>query len=447
MDDRCYYVETPEVVPISYTVAGAASRCLAATVDTLLILLLQIVLGVIALSLDTLNDVIARADTVVFAVWAIMAFVLLWGYYLLFELLWSGQTPGKRLIGLRVLREGGRPIDFSASAVRNLVRAVDFLPFAYGLGVVVMFADPRARRLGDLAEHGRYDVVLGEFAYMGQHLYRNPYLPAVHTVVSVHRSPMLEVVKALGLTRNPLKQLVLKWAARDLRRFETALYRSADRVLVLSAEERYRLLTQAHDLRLHVVPGGVDTDFFSPRNLAREQAIVTTGDYEDPANTDAVLWFAREVWPGLRRRHEGLVFYVVGPHPPETLLALQRRDPRIIISGWVADVRPYLARAKVFVCPQRLGSGVRGKLLEAMSMELPVVTTTMGGEGIPIQSGETGFVADTRELIGQYVDLLLGDVALRDRMGQCARHFVAERFSWERSGALLEQVLMDLRAR
>ncbi len=151
MDDRCYYVETPEVVPISYTVAGAASRCLAATVDTLLILLLQIVLSVIALSLDTLNDVIARADTVVFAVWAIMAFVLLWGYYLLFELLWSGQTPGKRLIGLRVLREGGRPIDFSASAVRNLVRAVDFLPFAYGLGVVVMFADPRARRLGDLA--------------------------------------------------------------------------------------------------------------------------------------------------------------------------------------------------------------------------------------------------------------------------------------------------------
>lgn len=151
IDPLHYYVETPEVVPISYRVAGAASRCLAATVDTLLILLLQIVLGVSVLSLDALNLAIERAGSVFFALWAILAFVLLWGYYLFFELLWSGQTPGKRLIGLRVLREGGRPIDFSASAVRNLVRAADFLPFAYGLGVLVMFADPRARRLGDLA--------------------------------------------------------------------------------------------------------------------------------------------------------------------------------------------------------------------------------------------------------------------------------------------------------
>jgi len=151
MDDRHYYVETPEVVPISYTVAGAASRCLAATVDTLLILLLQIILGVTALFLDSQNQVIAQAGSVVYAIWAILAFVLIWGYYLFFEVLWSGQTPGKRLIGLRVLREGGRPLDVSASAVRNLVRAVDLLPFAYGLGVLVMFADPRARRLGDLA--------------------------------------------------------------------------------------------------------------------------------------------------------------------------------------------------------------------------------------------------------------------------------------------------------
>ncbi|MGQ9926456.1 MAG: RDD family protein [Chloroflexaceae bacterium] len=151
MDNRSYYVETPEVVPISYTVAGAASRCLAATVDTLLILLLQIILAVTALFLDSLNQVIDQAGSVFLAIWAILAFVLFWGYYLFFEVLWSGQTPGKRLIGLRVLREGGRPLDVSASAVRNLVRAVDFLPFAYGLGVLVMFADSRARRLGDLA--------------------------------------------------------------------------------------------------------------------------------------------------------------------------------------------------------------------------------------------------------------------------------------------------------
>lgn len=151
MDDS-YYVETPEVVTIAYTVAGAASRCLAATVDTLLILLLQAGLGALVFGgVSLLPGGFDAVANLALALWAILAFAMLWGYYLLFELLWSGQSPGKRLFGLRVVREGGRPLDFSASALRNLVRIVDFLPFGYGLGLLSVFVDRRARRLGDLA--------------------------------------------------------------------------------------------------------------------------------------------------------------------------------------------------------------------------------------------------------------------------------------------------------
>lgn len=152
MTDHRYYVETPEVVAIAYDVGGLGSRCLAATVDTALIALLQAGLGAavvgVATAAGALGDDLVN---LVLALWAILGFALLWGYYLIFEILWSGQSPGKRLAGLRVIREGGRPIDFSASAVRNLVRVVDFLPFGYGLGVLTMFADGRARRLGDFA--------------------------------------------------------------------------------------------------------------------------------------------------------------------------------------------------------------------------------------------------------------------------------------------------------
>lgn len=147
-----YAVETPEVVTIEYEVAGLGSRCLAAAVDTVLILLLQGALGAVIVGSAALAGSVAQAlDTLFLAVWAILAFALLWSYYLAFELAWAGQSPGRRLFGLRVIREGGRPLDFSASAIRNLIRAVDFLPFFYGLGVLVMFADRRARRLGDLA--------------------------------------------------------------------------------------------------------------------------------------------------------------------------------------------------------------------------------------------------------------------------------------------------------
>ncbi len=152
MRDDLYAVETPEVVTIEYQIAGVGSRCLAATVDTLLILLLHAALGAVIVAVAVAAGRLTQAlDGLLLALWAALAFALYWGYYLAFDLSWSGQSPGRRLLGLRVVREGGRPIDFSASAIRNLIRPVDFLPFFYGLGVLVMFADPRSRRLGDLA--------------------------------------------------------------------------------------------------------------------------------------------------------------------------------------------------------------------------------------------------------------------------------------------------------
>jgi uncharacterized RDD family membrane protein YckC len=146
-----YYVETPEIVAVAYDVAGAGSRCLAAVIDTLLILIVQVAIGAALFIAGAQLGLDTTGASVVTAVYALAAFAVLWGYYLLFELIWNGQSPGKRLIGLRVVREGGRPISFAASAVRNLIRIVDFLPLFYGLGTVVMFVDPRSRRLGDLA--------------------------------------------------------------------------------------------------------------------------------------------------------------------------------------------------------------------------------------------------------------------------------------------------------
>jgi uncharacterized RDD family membrane protein YckC len=148
MDDR-YLVETPEIVDLAYDVAGLGSRCLAATIDTLLILS---VLGGLGTAVFLVGQLIGEsAGSLGLAVWSLLSFAIFWGYYLIFELIWGGQTPGKRALGLRAVREGGRPITPAASAIRNLVRIVDLLPFGYGLGAVVMFADRRSRRLGDLA--------------------------------------------------------------------------------------------------------------------------------------------------------------------------------------------------------------------------------------------------------------------------------------------------------
>jgi uncharacterized RDD family membrane protein YckC len=150
MDDR-YIIDTPENIEFAYDVAGIGSRFLAAIFDTLLIVVLQVALGVVVYMVYLAIEGSDGVQSVLLAVWAVLSFLFLWGYYIVFELIWNGQSPGKRIIGLRVVRTGGRPITFVGSAIRNLVRVIDFLPGFYGLGVVVMFIDGRSRRLGDLA--------------------------------------------------------------------------------------------------------------------------------------------------------------------------------------------------------------------------------------------------------------------------------------------------------
>ncbi|MDQ2996354.1 MAG: RDD family protein [Chloroflexota bacterium] len=149
MDDR-YTIDTPENIEFAYDIAGIGSRFLAAMIDTLLIGIAEVmIILIVGLTSSALG--LRAADSLLAALGGLLAFAILWGYYIVFELLWNGQSPGKRVIGLRVVREGGRPITFVGSAIRNLIRIVDFLPALYGIGVVVMFVDRRSRRLGDLA--------------------------------------------------------------------------------------------------------------------------------------------------------------------------------------------------------------------------------------------------------------------------------------------------------
>ncbi|WP_028459365.1 RDD family protein [Chloroflexus sp. Y-396-1] len=143
--DEQYRVLTPEGVEIIYVMAGPASRSLAALIDYL-ILVTILIIGATSISF---SDRVMSADLAL-ALLAIYTFVVNWSYYIFFEWFWNGQTPGKRLLRLRVLREGGRPVDIGAIVVRNLMRAIDFLPLGYGVGLLAMFVDRYHRRLGDL---------------------------------------------------------------------------------------------------------------------------------------------------------------------------------------------------------------------------------------------------------------------------------------------------------
>jgi uncharacterized RDD family membrane protein YckC len=147
-------IETPEAVSFGYEVAGIGSRFMAALVDSLLIVIIEamVLLVVVGVLTATPGDLLSgQLGVWIVAGLGLLAFALLWGYYLFFEMLWNGQSPGKRWVGLRVIKDTGAPVSLVDSAIRNLVRLVDFLPAYYGVGVLVMFLNDQARRLGDFA--------------------------------------------------------------------------------------------------------------------------------------------------------------------------------------------------------------------------------------------------------------------------------------------------------
>ncbi|WP_420631444.1 RDD family protein [Candidatus Leptofilum sp.] len=150
--DEFLNIDTPENVIFGYEVVGIGSRFLAALVDTTIIgLLLLATNAILILVLLGGFELLEDASGVILALLSLISFAFFWGYYILFEMLWNGSSPGKQLVSIRVIRADGRPITLAESVIRNLVRIVDFLPGAYGLGLVTMFIDGKARRLGDLA--------------------------------------------------------------------------------------------------------------------------------------------------------------------------------------------------------------------------------------------------------------------------------------------------------
>lgn len=307
------------------------------------------------------------------------------------------------------------------------------------------FRSPIMMRLtGDMVHRTGYDIVIAEFSAMGQYLVSNPYLPAVRKIISCHfgvATAYQSIARTMGMSASGLRS---RFNVSRALQYEMSMYRNVDRVIVLTAHDRYALLNTDPTLRINVIPVGVDADFFRPDSDAvLEKAVIFTGQYDGLANLDAVRWFVSSCWPLVRKKHPDLKFYVVGPGAQAELKALARRDSSIVVTGEVEDVRPYLQRAVAFVCPIRLGSGLRFKVYEAMASGTPVVTTTLGAEGIPLQNGDNCFMADQPDIMADCIDLLLTDDNLRQSIARQARALVVEKFDWSNGIQLMDRVIQD----
>ena len=311
----------------------------------------------------------------------------------------------------------------------NCVRALfsaDSLRCAY-------FYSPRLRdRVKTLAEGNEVDLIHAE--HLKSLSMVEPILGRVPVVFdAVDCLSMLESRRS-AVTKNPFLKLFSWLESRKFALSEAKATRLANRVAISSTVDR-----QAYPIpaglrkKIDVVPNGVDLQYFGFRRFEpQNNVLVFCAKLDYFPNEDAALHFCRSVWPLLRTRRPELRLDLVGSRPPRRVRKLDGKNNIRVIAS-VPDVRPYLGRAWVALCPIRIRAGIQNKILEAMSLGVPLVATPVCREGLQIEPGRHLLVADGPQQFASAIELLLDNATLREKLIDAARAYVEQQHNWDAS--------------
>jgi glycosyltransferase involved in cell wall biosynthesis len=253
----------------------------------------------------------------------------------------------------------------------------------------------------------------------------------VQVIYQAHNVESEVYRRCLAIGERSLKsRLVAAFDLLKMQRFERSRVRQFDGIIAVSSRDAATLRTWAPGASVHVVPNGADCSHLVPLETAPEPgAIVFMGTLSYAPNRDAVEYFASDILPRIRRAVPSATLYVVGRQVGQLDRSLQDA-PGVVFTGYVDDVRPHLARAQVVAVPLRAGGGTRLKILEAMAMRRPVVSTTLGAEGLELTPGEHLLVADRPDAFAACVVRLLQDTATAERIADRGRRAILERYDW-----------------
>lgn len=289
--------------------------------------------------------------------------------------------------------------------------------------------------LRKLINEGDFDVIHVESFYMMQNL------PKEHGLPVLLSEPAIEHIawwRHARVAKPIFQRPGIALEALKMRLFAPRAWRKADVVGTMSAIDSQ--IIQRFGVETTPTPNGVDVAYFSPQGKApKDHRAIFMGDYKYFPNTDGALYFIHEILPLIQETLPDFELVLLGKDPPPELQAISN-NPAIPVTatGLVDDTRPYLSNASVFVCPLRSGSGTRFKLMEALACGLPVVSTSIGCEGLNATEGKHLIVADHPQKFAEAVIRLMQDQTLAHQLAQKGREWVIENHAWEHSAQLIE---------
>ncbi|MDQ4095146.1 MAG: glycosyltransferase family 4 protein [Actinomycetota bacterium] len=317
-----------------------------------------------------------------------------------------------------------------------------------GRGLVLrrpMKVDELARRMRSALKEEiasfRPDVVhvsTGSLAATGR------YLEGVPAVLAALDAWHLNVEAWADQARG-VRRAILRTEAKRVRRFEASDFSLFERVVVVTDEDKQALQSLAPSLRLDVVPNGVDMEKFAPKGPPNRKAgrILFTGVMSYAPNVAAAEMLVRDILPLVKQSHSEAHAVIIGRRPNARVRALAEVED-VEVTGEVEAMEPWLSSGSVYACPMVSGTGIKNKLLEAMSNGIACVATPLAVQGMEVRHGEDLLVGSSPSEIASHISDLLSDRDRASRVGEAARAYVKEHHSWSRAARSYERIYEEV---
>lgn len=332
-------------------------------------------------------------------------------------------------------------------AVRHAVpprRSVRFVgQLAHGLVShlpvsVERYVSPAMRRhISELLARHSFDSIVCDF------LFPAPNIPRLRDAVLFQHNVEAAIwERHVKQARNPFSCAYLKGQARRMAAFEQEVCREAGFVVAVSETDRASMASRYGVDRIASISTGVNLSYFAAPAASESKAdVVFVGSMDWLPNIDGARFFLEQIRPRIQKALPGCRIAFVGRRPEPWLEQMAKQNPNLIVTGTVPDVRPWLWGARLSVVPLRIGGGTRLKIFESMAAGVPVVSTAIGAEGLPVEHDHHLLLADEGGAFADACVLLLKDAVRREQLAREALALVTKRFSWEAVAREFETIL------
>jgi sugar transferase (PEP-CTERM/EpsH1 system associated) len=232
---------------------------------------------------------------------------------------------------------------------------------------------------------------------------------------------------------------VLKSEYKRLLKYENEVFDLFDNKTIISIPDR-DLIPHPDKEKIEVVINGVDTDFFKPMKSEKEYDLVFTGNMGYPPNVNASLYLANEILPVVRRQNPDITLILAGASPHPDVKALESNNIRV--TGWVEDIREYYAKARIFIAPMQIGTGLQNKLLEAMAMKIPSITSPLANSALEAKPGKEILIGNNPKEFADHIIRLLEDKKIANELAEQGYLFVQNKYNWESATHKLEELIV-----